>query len=167
MDWLLELLPFWWILELFSDGDGAGNSSALIARLDGKAKALLDRLGIEQQQQQPFSDRVMALARNPATKIQAIKALREETGMGLKAAKDAVEGSGLPAGAALEQKIDLLLKHFGVEYQPTVPPEVADLLRQGRKIAAIKAYRERTGAGLKEAKQEVERIAAGLDSQGR
>ena len=42
------------------------------------------------------------------------------------------------------------------------------ILRQGRKIQAIKLYREQTGAGLKEAKDAVEQLAAneGMSSQG-
>jgi ribosomal protein L7/L12 len=40
--------------------------------------------------------------------------------------------------------------------------EIQDLLRRGRKIDAIKVYRERTGLGLKEAKDAVEEIERGL-----
>ena len=36
--------------------------------------------------------------------------------------------------------------------------EATDLLKQGRKIEAIKVYRERTGVGLREAKEAVERL---------
>ena len=36
--------------------------------------------------------------------------------------------------------------------------EIEDLLRRGQKIQAIKLYRERTGVGLKEAKDAVEEI---------
>lgn len=43
-------------------------------------------------------------------------------------------------------------------YVPT--PRVADLLRSGRKIEAIKAIREETSLGLKEAKDLAERIEA-------
>jgi ribosomal protein L7/L12 len=38
--------------------------------------------------------------------------------------------------------------------------EEMDLLHTGKKIEAIKAYHERTGAGLKEAKEAVERFEA-------
>ena len=38
--------------------------------------------------------------------------------------------------------------------------EIASLLQGGRKIEAIKRYREATGVGLKEAKDAVEAIAA-------
>lgn len=62
----------------------------------------------------------------------------------------------------LEKKVDMLLKHLGLEYVETVPPcplspEVQELARDpARKIQAIKLHREQTGAGLKEAKDEVE-----------
>lgn len=36
--------------------------------------------------------------------------------------------------------------------------EIVDLLRRGQKIQAIKIYRDRTGAGLKEAKDAVEAL---------
>ena len=38
-------------------------------------------------------------------------------------------------------------------------PRLVELLQSGKKIEAIKLYRELTGAGLKEAKDAVERIA--------
>ena len=46
--------------------------------------------------------------------------------------------------------------------------ELLDLLRQGRKIEAIKRYREATGVGLKEAKDAVEALAArhGIAAKG-
>jgi len=37
--------------------------------------------------------------------------------------------------------------------------EIRALLRDGKKIQAIRVYRDRTGAGLKEAKDAVERLA--------
>jgi ribosomal protein L7/L12 len=39
-----------------------------------------------------------------------------------------------------------------------VPAEVWAALQSGNKIAAIKIYRERTGVGLKEAKDAVDQI---------
>ncbi|MBI3866789.1 MAG: ribosomal protein L7/L12 [Planctomycetia bacterium] len=82
-------------------------------------------------------------------KIQAIKIFREQTGVGLAEAK-----------AAVEQ-----IERTGPG--PAVPPKAADLEKQvldlmaaDRKIAAIKVYREQTGAGLKEAKDAVEALAA-------
>jgi hypothetical protein len=60
----------------------------------------------------------------------------------------------------LESKLDLLLSHAGLHFDPfaNVPPSVAEALRRGEKIQAIKCYREATGVGLKEAKDFVEEI---------
>ena len=44
---------------------------------------------------------------------------------------------------------------------PLADPEIQDLLAKGNKIHAIKVYRERTGAGLKEAKDAIERWEKG------
>jgi ribosomal protein L7/L12 len=41
-------------------------------------------------------------------------------------------------------------------------PEVVDAITAGNKIQAIKHYRERTGVGLKEAKDAVEALALSL-----
>jgi ribosomal protein L7/L12 len=59
--------------------------------------------------------------------------------------------------AAIERKLDLIMAHLGIEEpEPTLPPRAVQELVAGRKIAAIKAYREATGAGLREAKDAVE-----------
>jgi Ribosomal protein L7/L12 C-terminal domain len=60
----------------------------------------------------------------------------------------------------VEAKLDALLQHQGIRFDPysNVPPTVADALRSGRKIDAIKAYRVATGAGLKDAKDFVEEV---------
>ena len=39
-----------------------------------------------------------------------------------------------------------------------LPPEIVALVREGRKIDAIKALRERTGLGLKEAKDLIDAL---------
>lgn len=103
----------------------------------------------------PESERpaiVALLARG--SKLEAIKRVRELTGLGLKEAKDMVEawdvGGALPALPAAT---------------PATPrgdmAEVRAILFGGNKIAAIKRYREITGAGLKEAKDAVERMEQG------
>ena len=83
-------------------------------------------------------------------KIEAIRRLREATGSGLVEAKDAIEA--LEAGRQMA-RVD----------GPPPPASIADneileLLRSGNKIAAIKLYRERTGDGLKDAKEAVEAL---------
>jgi Ribosomal protein L7/L12 C-terminal domain len=66
---------------------------------------------------------------------------------------------------AVEIRLEKLLSHVGfVADTSPLPPsdDVAVLARRpGGKIAAIKAYREQTGAGLKEAKDAVEAIERG------
>ena len=42
--------------------------------------------------------------------------------------------------------------------RPILPPKVLEALRSGNKIEAIKLVRERTGLGLKESKDLVERL---------
>jgi hypothetical protein len=67
----------------------------------------------------------------------------------------------------VERKLDLLLlEHLGIVVpEPEAPAGVVDELMAGRKIQAIKAYREATGLGLKDAKDAVEALARqrGLD----
>ena len=59
---------------------------------------------------------------------------------------------------SLERRVDLILKHLGIDPNPDVNPLVLELLRAGQKIQTIKLYREQTGAGLKEAKDYVESL---------
>lgn len=47
------------------------------------------------------------------------------------------------------------------EAQPGITPEIRLLVSQGQVIPAIKAYREATGAGLKEAKDAIEALRDG------
>ena len=90
-------------------------------------------------------------------KIQAIKLLREHTGLGLKEAKDAVEALERSPAATLPGIV------------PRSPAPAADaridedrevrlLVQQGNKIAAVKRVRELTGWGLKESKDYVDRM---------
>ncbi|HLF89290.1 MAG TPA: ribosomal protein L7/L12 [Anaerolineales bacterium] len=80
-------------------------------------------------------------------KIEAIKIYREQTGVGLKEAKDAVEmferGQAPPPPSSPTPPL-------------TIPgnvnmDEIRQLLAVGKKIDAVKRYREQTGLGLKEA----------------
>ena len=88
-------------------------------------------------------------------KIQAIKELREHTGLGLKQAKDTVDRM---AESGVVAALDLP----GTAAPP--PPDeamarVRTLAAQGRKIQAIKELRDhRPDLGLKEAKDIVERL---------
>ena len=88
-------------------------------------------------------------------KIEAIKLAREKTGFLLEAAKDMVdtiEKGGSPARDGLTDVSSML--RMAKELSPVVGP----LIAQGRKVEAIKLIRERTGMGLKEAKDIVDRL---------
>ncbi|SNY53792.1 ribosomal protein L7/L12 [Paractinoplanes atraurantiacus] len=61
--------------------------------------------------------------------------------------------------AAIERKLDLVMRHLGIEDPAADSPDVLGPLMQGQKIQAIKVYREQTGASLAEAKAAVEQIA--------
>lgn len=98
--------------------------------------------------------RVVELMRE-GKKIEAVKVYRECHGVGLAEAKAAVETlaeGGTPAAAA----------------SPEADDDVLELMRNQKKIDAIKVYRERYHVGLKEAKDAVEALAAkhGIESQG-
>ncbi|MFS4109963.1 ribosomal protein L7/L12, partial [Streptomyces sp. PD-S100-1] len=60
--------------------------------------------------------------------------------------------------ARIEHKLDLILDHLDLREEDPRLDEVAGLARAGRTIEAIKTYREITGAGLKEAKEAVDRM---------
>ncbi|MFF3512420.1 ribosomal protein L7/L12 [Streptomyces sp. NPDC002573] len=60
--------------------------------------------------------------------------------------------------ARLEQKLDLILDRMGLDAADAALDGVTALVREGKPIQAIKLYREVTGAGLKEAKEAVERM---------
>ena len=79
-------------------------------------------------------------------KIEAVRIYREQTGVGLAEAKDAVERlerGAIDGGATVASDFD---------------QQLLELLAKGKKIPAIKLYRERTNVGLKEAKDAVEAL---------
>jgi ribosomal protein L7/L12 len=61
--------------------------------------------------------------------------------------------------ALVERKLDAVLDHLGVEVREPHLEHVEALLGQGKTIQAIKAYREATGADLREAKEAVDRLS--------
>jgi len=79
-------------------------------------------------------------------KIEAIKVVRLATGLGLKQAKDLVDGMacGVP--------------RLTVHTHDDAMAEVRALIAECKKIEAIKLYREVSGLGLKEAKEQVEKM---------
>ena len=99
---------------------------------------------------------VVTLAR-AGKKIEAIKLYRMLTNAGLVEAKAAVEnlsaGGSIPSGQA-EIQVDHPLPG-------DQNAEIRRLLQSNQKIEAIKLYRQKTGVGLKEAKDAVEAIGGG------
>ncbi|WP_344618521.1 ribosomal protein L7/L12 [Dactylosporangium salmoneum] len=77
--------------------------------------------------------------------------------------RGAAERQRMARIAAIERKLDLIMDNLGIAEPvppaPPAPPGVLEELAAGRKIQAIKAYREATGVGLREAKDAVEAIA--------
>ncbi len=102
-------------------------------------------------------------------KIVAIKLYRERTGVGLREAKDAVEqiehtlfvrGPSSLARAQMDEANTSEKREVNME---ALLGEIEQLLRQrNQKIAAIKLYRQRTGLGLREAKEVVDQIERDL-----
>ena len=93
-------------------------------------------------------------------KIAAIKMVREACGIGLKEAKEIVDswfdGKEIPLPPIIKQCAPPNRTVNPAAKEPS--EEVRALYRQGKKIQAIKLYREETGVGLKEAKDMVETI---------
>lgn len=87
--------------------------------------------------------------------IEAIKLLRESSGLGLKEAKDTIDrylrdpsgSTALPAASTAT-----------APGASTLPADVVQAMRDGRKIEAIRLLREQTGMGLKDAKDAVEAL---------
>jgi ribosomal protein L7/L12 len=77
-------------------------------------------------------------------KIEAIKLYRQQTGVGLSAAKQMVEQ--IAAGTIAPEPVAV----------PADLVPVQQAMRSGRKIEAIKLYRQQTGVGLAAAKAAVE-----------
>ena len=95
-------------------------------------------------------------------KIEAIKLYRELFDVGLKEAKDAVEK--LEAGEPLVVTSVSVTSTGASVDQATRMAEMVQLLQTGKKIEAIKLYRQMFDVGLKEAKDAVEAMDAGLGS---
>lgn len=88
-------------------------------------------------------------------KLEAVKLLRDATGLGLKEAKDAVESAEagtyrlLPASGNLS----------------TMSKEVEAAIGHGNKLEAIRLYREENGVGLKEAKDAIDAAFEGRQTE--
>lgn len=99
---------------------------------------------------------ILAVARE-GNKIEAIKLYRERYDCGLAEAKEAVEAMLV---GLTPQPPGLVVPPPAAVSSTALDLQIVGLLRDDQKIQAIKLYRERTGLGLKEAKEAVERIGA-------
>lgn len=85
--------------------------------------------------------------------IEAIKLVRDRTGLGLREAKEAVDA--LAAGATASAPA---LPRPTPGAGAALEAEARALLAEDRKLEAIKLVRDRAGLGLREAKEYVERL---------
>lgn len=72
-----------------------------------------------------------------------------------------------PEQLRMRRQLDAIMKHLGLPEPPVsrpdaLSPQVAELIAAGRKIEAIKLYRQETGGGLKQAKSAVEGANAAI-----
>ncbi len=73
--------------------------------------------------------------------------------------------SPTPEQLRTRRQIDAIMEHLGLTEPPAsrpgaLSPQVMALVAAGRRIEAIRRYRQETGAGLKQAKAAVEDIPA-------
>lgn len=100
---------------------------------------------------------------------QAIKVYREDTAASRHDAKAAVERmelglrQGQPVASLSRAESDAERLHSSAE-SADLRAEVMGMVAQGQKIAAIKRYRQRTGVGLREAMEALERLESDPDS---
>lgn len=162
------------LFKLFSGGSGSADSDDIttrLAALERKIDGIMGALGIGSESGSASGSARLSpvvqqyLARGQ--KLEAVKAYREETGLGLKEAKDAIDGKSGPASnwQTVSRKLDRIAAAVGVAPEPasfpttaSASPTVVQLIRAGRKIEAIKVYREENGVGLKEAKDAVDAL---------
>ncbi|GCE17917.1 ribosomal protein L7/L12 [Dictyobacter kobayashii] len=88
-------------------------------------------------------------------KIFAIKAYRQHTGVGLKEAKHAVDAIERELKGSYRISDQINTDQINTE-------ELQTMILAGQKILAIKYYREKTGVGLKEAKDAVDWLEQSL-----
>ena len=94
MDWWhvgLGLIMVVAVFAIFNTERQVRSISRDVARVDRKVNLILKQMNITFDEFALLSDGVKELARDPTRKIEAIKVFREETGVGLREAKDTIE----------------------------------------------------------------------------
>jgi len=129
--------------------------------LSGRSKDTATVLGAEPARRPAAAPGTPGSVRNEVAnllvqggKMEAIKLMRDKTGLPLAAAKAAVEAIGredaiVPPAPGLAATI---------QRAQQMSDEVRRLAARGQKIEAIKLLREKSGLGLKEAKDLVDRL---------
>lgn len=100
----------------------------------------------------PLAQQISEMARE-GRMIDAIKALNGACGMGLRAAKEALEADASVAGVERA-----LQGQSATRGAVVASAEVRRLAAAGQMLAAIKQLRKETGLGLKDAKDEVDKL---------
>ena len=80
-------------------------------------------------------------------------------------------GRSAPDDLRMRRQLDAIMNHLGLPEPPmsrtgSLSPQVVALLSAGRKIDAIKLYRQETGEPLKRAKEAVEKHPAAATTSG-
>lgn len=92
-------------------------------------------------------------------KLEAVKLVKDATGWGLKEAKDYIDNLGGAIDFA-NTKSNVYesrdVNGLNIDLEP-----VKELLRNGRKLEAIKYFRDQSGLGLKESHEFIEQMASG------
>src|SRR5262245_24009076 len=96
--------------------------------------------------------------------IDAIKRLRKHSKVGLTEAKAAIEAYARSRAGELASLQAPTVEAFRQDAGRVLPQAVVEALQRGDKNAAVKLLRERTGLGLKAARERIE--AAGFPASG-
>ncbi len=89
--WGLVILVVVAFVESLSRGKATERLQKRVLDLEVRLHKIQEHLGFVADPSPPVTDDVKVLARTPGSKIAAIKLYRQQTGAGLKDAKDAVE----------------------------------------------------------------------------
>ncbi|HEY9078145.1 MAG TPA: ribosomal protein L7/L12 [Anaerolineaceae bacterium] len=146
--------------------EGARESPITPEMTTSQAQAAIDRITAEAAQH--FVDQITNLVA-AGNLLEAIQRYREKTGDGLVESKIAVEALRIEAGRQAMFERLMQGKRPGIQGEVLTDSgmveEIKRLLRAGNKIEAIKIYRQHTEAGLKEAKEAVDRLEVSLKMQ--
>ncbi len=164
-----QLIPFVAITS-FSLGFLLGRITRFRRQFGDQAEHITKAIALPKDVQ----DRIRSLI-DAGKKDEAAQVLKESTGLSLKQATtiiDVMANRGMFGGTAggtitgavsvggVKNKFNFSM---GNQDNAETIEQVKNLLRAGKKIEAIELYRKNAGVGLKEAKDEIERIAKEME----